>query len=76
MSWRDGLIRASQTFSKSLMVFQLSVSALYLFKLGPSNREFWIAKIERNRQRDREVNAYYRSKGWTVLRFWDFEVKN
>jgi DNA mismatch endonuclease (patch repair protein) len=40
-----------------------------------SNREFWIAKIERNRQRDREVNAFYRSKGWTVLRFWDFEVK-
>ncbi|MBN7813078.1 very short patch repair endonuclease [Algoriphagus sp. H41] len=40
-----------------------------------SNREFWIAKIERNMQRDQEVNAYYRSKGWTVLRFWDFEVK-
>lgn len=40
-----------------------------------SNREFWIAKIERNIQRDQEINAYYRSKGWTVLRFWDFEVK-
>ena len=40
-----------------------------------SNREFWIAKIERNMQRDQEVNAYYQSKGWTVLRFWDFEVK-
>jgi DNA mismatch endonuclease (patch repair protein) len=26
-------------------------------------------------QRDREVNAYYQSKGWNVLRFWDFEVK-
>ena len=36
-----------------------------------SNREFWIAKIER----DQEVNSYYHSKGWTVLRFWDFEVK-
>ena len=40
-----------------------------------SNREFWIAKIERNRERDREINAFYLSKGWTVLRFWDFEVK-
>ncbi|WP_425640245.1 very short patch repair endonuclease [Algoriphagus yeomjeoni] len=40
-----------------------------------SNREFWIAKIERNMERDREINAYYKSKGWTVLRFWDFEVK-
>lgn len=40
-----------------------------------SNQEFWIAKIERNMQRDREVNAFYQSKGWRVLRFWDFEVK-
>lgn len=40
-----------------------------------SNREFWIAKIERNIERDREINAVYKSKGWTVLRFWDFEVK-
>lgn len=40
-----------------------------------SNREFWIAKIERNMQRDQEVNAFYQSKGWTVLRFWDFDVK-
>ena len=39
-----------------------------------SNKEFWIAKIERNIQRDQEVNAYYQYKGWTVLRFWDFEV--
>ncbi len=41
-----------------------------------SNREFWIAKIERNMQRDEEVNAFYKSKGWKVIRFWDFEVKN
>lgn len=41
-----------------------------------ANRAFWIPKIERNMQRDQEVNAFYRSKGWTVLRFWDFEIKN
>jgi DNA mismatch endonuclease, patch repair protein len=41
-----------------------------------TNRAFWIPKIERNMQRDREINTYYRSKGWTVIRFWDFEVKN
>jgi DNA mismatch endonuclease, patch repair protein len=40
-----------------------------------TNREFWISKIERNMQRDREINNFYRSRGWTVLRFWDFEVK-
>src|SRR5690606_1252653 len=40
-----------------------------------SNRDFWIPKIERNMQRDREINHFYHAKGWTVLRFWDFEVK-
>ena len=40
-----------------------------------SNRAFWIPKIERNMQRDREVNHYLTEKGFTVLRFWDFEVK-
>ncbi|ERM81309.1 Fis family transcriptional regulator [Rhodonellum psychrophilum GCM71 = DSM 17998] len=40
-----------------------------------SNRAFWMPKIERNRQRDREINQHYVQKGWTVLRIWDFEVK-
>lgn len=40
-----------------------------------SNREFWLPKIERNMQRDREMNRFYTEHGWTVLRFWDFEVK-
>ncbi|MCH6201984.1 very short patch repair endonuclease [Aquiflexum sp. LQ15W] len=40
-----------------------------------SNRDFWIPKIERNMQRDAEINHFYRTGGWTVLRFWDFEVK-
>ncbi|AWW30723.1 very short patch repair endonuclease [Echinicola strongylocentroti] len=40
-----------------------------------SNRDFWIPKIERNMQRDQEINTYYKRNGWTVLRFWDFEVK-
>jgi DNA mismatch endonuclease, patch repair protein len=33
-----------------------------------SNPEFWIAKVERNMLRDREVNAYYQCKGWMGLR--------
>ena len=33
-----------------------------------SNREFWISKIERNMERDQEVNSLYKSKGWRVLR--------
>ncbi len=40
-----------------------------------SHQEFWIPKIERNMQRDREVNEKLRSDGWTVLRFWGSDIK-
>lgn len=39
-----------------------------------TNRLFWIPKIERNMQRDREVNTQLNRMGYTVVRFWDHEV--
>src|SRR5690242_8128264 len=41
---------------------------------GQSGR-FWNDKISRNRSRDERVNAELVDLGWTVLRFWDFEVE-
>jgi DNA mismatch endonuclease (patch repair protein) len=41
-----------------------------------SNRGFWIPKIERNMQRDAENNIKLIEQGYTVMRFWDFQVKN
>ena len=38
------------------------------------NREFWIAKIERNIKRDIEVTGRLKAEGWTVLRFWSNDV--
>jgi putative nmeDIP very short patch repair endonuclease len=38
------------------------------------NREFWIAKIERNIRRDMEVTGRLKAEGWTVLRFWSNDV--
>ena len=40
-----------------------------------SNREYWIKKIERNMQRDLEVTSQLRNSGWTVIRFWEKEIK-
>ncbi len=40
-----------------------------------SNQEFWIPKIERNIERDKEVNEKLISDGWIVLRFWGKEIK-
>ena len=40
-----------------------------------SHQEFWIPKIERNIERDKEVTAELKAKGWTVLRFWGNDIK-
>ena len=40
-----------------------------------SHQDFWISKIERNIERDKEVPPTLDSEGWTVLRFWGNEIK-
>jgi len=40
-----------------------------------SNREYWIPKIERNIQRDNEVDQELKNMGWVVLRFWGDEIE-
>lgn len=40
-----------------------------------SNIEFWHKKIERNIERDKEVNQRLNSEGWRVLRFWGQEIE-
>lgn len=40
-----------------------------------TNTEFWQKKIERNMQRDIEVNNYLESQTWKVLRFWSAEIE-
>ncbi|NOY50217.1 MAG: very short patch repair endonuclease [Chlorobi bacterium] len=39
-----------------------------------TNRGFWIPKIERNMQRDKENNEELESMGWKVLRFWESSI--
>lgn len=40
-----------------------------------SNIDFWAQKIQRNIEKDKEVNKQLRREGWTVLRFWDFQIE-
>lgn len=39
------------------------------------NRDFWIAKIERNIERDRRVNTTLSADGWKVFRFWETDIR-
>ncbi len=40
-----------------------------------SNAKFWIPKIERNMQRDRINQKSLEEAGYTVMRFWDHDIK-
>lgn len=40
-----------------------------------NNSEFWINKISRNRKRDDEINKKLLFHGWTVIRFWEDDIK-
>lgn len=42
---------------------------------GGSNAEYWLAKIARNVERDRQNDARLTAAGWTVLRVWESEIK-
>jgi DNA mismatch endonuclease, patch repair protein len=39
-----------------------------------SNRDFWIPKIERNMQRDQEINQQLTEIGYTIIRFWEHQI--
>jgi DNA mismatch endonuclease, patch repair protein len=43
--------------------------------LKTANREFWVAKLQRNAQRDATVTAALQAAGWKVVRIWESDVK-
>ncbi|WP_257667300.1 very short patch repair endonuclease [Parapedobacter tibetensis] len=40
-----------------------------------SNKDFWVAKIERNMARDKENNEALIAMGYTVFRFWGEDIR-
>ena len=40
-----------------------------------TNTEFWVKKITRNIERDKEVNERLKNDGWIVLRFWETDIR-
>jgi len=43
-------------------------------RIPATNQKYWIDKIERNKQRDKEVNKYYKKQGWRVIRVWEHDL--
>lgn len=40
-----------------------------------TNTEFWIAKITRNIERDKEVNERLLLEEWMIIRFWEEDIR-
>jgi len=44
-------------------------------RLPATRKKYWTGKIERNKQRDKEVNRHYKKIGWKVVRVWEHEAR-
>ena len=42
--------------------------------LKGNNADFWVKKIERNMERDREKDKKLLFLGWTIIRFWGNDI--
>ena len=40
-----------------------------------TNSEYWNRKRERNRLHDEEITKRFKSRGWSVIRIWECELK-
>lgn len=40
-----------------------------------TNKDYWDKKLNRNKERDREVNKYYQENDWFIKRIWEHEFK-
>ena len=44
-------------------------------KIPKTNREFWVAKIRRNKERDREEQKKLAAMGWHCITVWECDLK-
>jgi DNA mismatch endonuclease, patch repair protein len=45
------------------------------FQEPETRKEFWMKKIQSNIDRDKKVNDQLKDDGWTVMRFWEHDVR-
>ena len=44
-------------------------------KIPKTNRDFWVAKIRRNKERDKEEQKKLAAMGWHCITVWECELK-
>ena len=54
---------------------QLIIDNSECCKIPKTNRDFWVAKIRRNKERDREEQRKLAEMGWHCITVWECELK-
>ena len=54
---------------------QFTISNSECCKIPKTNREFWVAKIRRNKERDKEEQRKLAKMGWHCITVWECELK-
>lgn len=47
----------------------------YHCRMPHTNRAYWNAKIQGNKERDKKVNSWYKKHDWIILRFWEHSLR-
>ena len=47
----------------------------HLFKVPQTRRDFWMTKIDSNRQRDKQNRSILLDSGWRILDVWECAIK-
>lgn len=53
----------------------INVESSECCKIPKTNREFWVAKIRRNKERDKEEQRELAEMGWHCITVWECELK-
>ena len=54
---------------------QFTISSSECCKIPKTNRDFWVAKIRRNKERDKEEQRKLAEMGWHCITVWECELK-
>ncbi len=44
-------------------------------RIPSTNKSYWVQKIRRNKERDKQVNKYYKKLGWKLFRIWEHNIQ-
>ena len=74
--WHGHLVAMPPNESSEFSVESLeSVESSTCCKIPKTNREFWVAKIRRNKERDKEEQRRLAEMGWHCITVWECELK-